>query len=425
MEWRRLLAAPVGGALAAVALMTMVSVGLMHNRSLQPSPFAVALAQCGKADCRSDRASGRPAAAQKRSHLGVLGRAPSTAANTFGSLASVGHAGRAQTPSLVSFNTARAFAGSGTGPSFENGRTAFPVGHHAGDPKILENAMSIKRRYVSPGHAHAPYYFDKHHDANGRTLSGPNDQEAPQWWPAGKQHTARPYVKWGDRYLPGRPEDEHLGDARLVRAGVNVEGSRKVTQALPLPWLDNSQYDHDNHGPRDQPKGAGQARLRDEHDTFNLRDHGIVVDHDPLVSEKEQGQEDKWKVRRPCTYGYVDRVAGMQTHAPYFLDPNGAKSNRASQYTLQRAGVLLTSNLFDRAMPAPHLAGYDPTRDDGCDQGDGEHIDRVTSNKLPEGQLDVEMEPPHGTSTFVNVFSPDYQGPGKKHLPATGEAHFD
>ena len=93
--------------------------------------------------------------------------------------------------------------------------------------------------------------------------------------------------------------------------------------------------------------------------------------------------------------------------------------------TQQRAGVLLTSNLFDRAMPAPHLAGYDPTRDDGCDQGDGEHIDRVTSHKLPEGQLDVEMEPPHGTSTFVNVFSPDYKGPGKKYLPATGEAHFD
>lgn len=123
----------------------------------------------------------------------------------------------------------------------------------------------------------------------------------------------------------------------------------------------------------------------------------------------------------------MDGLAGMQTHTPYFTDPNSLKSGKASRYKLEHEGVLLSSNLFDRAMPAPHLASYDPTRADGCDQGDGDHIvdfGDAEDHALPEGQLDAELEPPHGTVHFVDVFSPDYDGPGKKYLPTQGDPQF-
>ena len=164
--------------------------------------------------------------------------------------------------------------------------------------------------------------------------------------------------------------------------------------------------------------------MRDEKSSKTLRDAGIIVSRDPFVSETEQGQQDKVVVRRPCTYRYVDGLAGMQTHTPYFTDPNGYKSGRASEYKLEKEGVLLSSNLLDKSMPAPHLASYDPTREDGCDQGDSEHVVDFSHHKLPDGQLDAELEPPHGTTHFVDVFSPDYHGPGAKHLPTTGDPQF-
>ena len=94
---------------------------------------------------------------------------------------------------------------------------------------------------------------------------------------------------------------------------------------------------------------------------------------------------------------------------------------------LEKEGVLLSSNLFDRAMPAPALASYDPTRADGCDQGDDDHIvdfGDAQDHKLPEGQLDVELEPPHGTIHFKNIFSPNYHGADAKHLPVHGDPTF-
>lgn len=44
----------------------------------------------------------------------------------------------------------------------------------------------------------------------------------------------------------------------------------------------------------------------------------------------------------------------------------------------------------------------------GCDQGDEQNVFHFTKghNKLPDGKLDVEFEPPHNTAAFVDVFSP-------------------
>ena len=48
------------------------------------------------------------------------------------------------------------------------------------------------------------------------------------------------------------------------------------------------------------------------------------------------------------------------------------------------------------------------------------HIDQSQRERLRlarEGEMDVEMQEPLGTNTFVNIFSPQYHGPGAKHLP--------
>ena len=44
----------------------------------------------------------------------------------------------------------------------------------------------------------------------------------------------------------------------------------------------------------------------------------------------------------------------------------------------------------------------------GCDLGNEQNVFHFTKghNKLPDGKLDVEFEPPHNTATFVDVFSP-------------------
>ena len=44
----------------------------------------------------------------------------------------------------------------------------------------------------------------------------------------------------------------------------------------------------------------------------------------------------------------------------------------------------------------------------GCEQGDEQNVFHFTKghNKLPDGKLDVEFEPPHNTAAFVDVFSP-------------------
>jgi len=355
--------------------------------------------------------------------LGVLGRASDDTANTFGSLSAVGKIGGKQSkmPSLKSFDIGNDFIGSGSGGKWENTRTAV-IGHHAGDPKIIQSVNDVRNKAAA---THEKYYYDEHHDDNGRALTGGNTN-APDWWEKGKDHERRPYVVWGSRYVGESSADEHKDDSDLVKAGVNVEGRRNSYRAVPFPWLDNTEWDHDKQQGRDPPKSPYQFQVRDEASSKVLREHGVMVNRDPFVSERDQGTQDKVVTRRPCTYRYVDGVAGMQTHTPYFTDPNYHKSGKASRYRLEKAGVLLSADLLDRAIPAPHLASYDPTREDGCDQGDSDHIvDFGTSHKLPEGQLDVEMEPPHGSSgPFVNVFSPDYHGPGAKHLTTEGDAHF-
>jgi len=239
-------------------------------------------------------------------------------------------------------------------------------------------------------------------------------------------HTHTHTQVWGSRYGGESSADEHKDDTDMVQAGVNVEGDRDLYRAMPMPWFDNTQYDHDKQQGRDPAKTPYQFKMRDEQSSRVLREHGVMTSRDPFVSERDQGTQDKVVVRSPCTYRYVDGVAGMQTRTPYFTDPNGYKSGKASRYRLEKAGVLLSADLVDRAMPAPHLASYDPTREDGCDQGDSDHIvDFGKTHKLPEGQLDVELEPPHGSTHFVNVFSPQYHGPGAKHLTTEGDSQFN
>ena len=174
--------------------------------------------------------------------LGVLGRAAGTSTNTFGSLAAVGKIGQSTTtPKLKSFNVGRVFTGSGTGPKWENGRTAV-IGHHRGDPKVMESATDKIDRRERIQHEH--YYYDKAHDDNGRAYTG-NNADAPEWWPKGRNHQRRPYVVWGSRYAGEPWADEHKDDTALIKAGVNVEGHRDIYRGLPLPWYDNTQWDHD------------------------------------------------------------------------------------------------------------------------------------------------------------------------------------
>ena len=388
----------------------------------------LAAARCGPAGCAAvqqdverTRAGQRRVRRGRTADPGLLGRADANVANTFGSLAAVGKIGQAKTPSLVSFNAGHAFEGGGIGPKWENTRTAV-FGHHAGDPKVMESAADTEARQRAS--QHEAFYYDQAHDDNGRGLNGENPN-APAWWPKGRQHQPRPLVTWGSRFAGEPWEEEHKDDSALVRAGVNVEGQRDVFRGLPLPWYDQTQWDHDRQQAVDAPRSPYEFKMRDEQSSASLTKAGVAVSRDPFVTEREQGQQDKVVVRAPCTYRYVDGVAGMQTHSPYFTDPNGLKSLKASKYKLEKAGVLLSSNLFDRAMPAPHLASYDPTRADGCDQGDSDHIvDFGKTHRLPEGQLDVEMEPPHGTTHYVDVFSPDYHGPGAKHLTTQGDPQF-
>jgi len=445
-------AALAGCAVAVIAACAGTLGGSRHQRVVLAaapcSSFAIRNNVDGCAEVQQDAARAR--AGQRRVRrgrqtpdTGLLGRAGLDAANTFGSLAAVGtmaeqlreikaekaeldkymtkaktpYMTKAKTPSLVSFNIGHAFEGSGKGPKWENSRTAV-IGHHSGDPKVMESATDVEQR------GEPPYYYDQTHGVNGKLLNGKN-QDAPAWWPKGRDHNARPFVTWGSRYEGEPYEDEHRDDRALVRAGVNVEGESNVIKVLPLPWYDSTQWDHDLQQAVDPPKSPDAFRLRDAKSSATLTKAGVVVSRDPFVSEKEQGHSDKVVVRRPCTYRYVDGVAGMQTHTPYFLDPNALSSQTASKYKLEKAGVLLSSNLFDKALPSPAVASYDPTRADGCDQGDSEMVvDFGKTHRLPEGQLDVEMEPPHGNIHFVNVFSPSYHGPGAKTLSTKGDVQF-
>jgi hypothetical protein len=442
-------AAIAGCAMAVIAACAGTLGGSQHQRAV------LAAAPCSSFDIRNDVAgcaevqqdAARARAGQQRVRRGrqtpdampdpgLLGRAGLDAANTFGSLAAVGtmaeqlreikaekaeldkYMPKAKTPSLVSFNIGHAFEGSGAGPKWENSRTAV-FGHHAGDPKVMVSATDVEQR------GEPPYYYNQDHGVNGKLLNGEN-QDAPAWWPKGRDHNARPLVTWGARYVGEPYENEHKDDRALVRAGVNVEGERNIIKGLPLPWYDSTQWDHDLQQAVDPPKSPDAFRLRDAQSSATLTKAGVAVSRDPFASEKEQGHSDKVVIRSPCTYRYVDGVAGMQTHTPYFLNPNALRSQTASKFKLEKAGVLLSSNLFDKALPSPAVASYDPTRDDGCDQGDSEMVvDFGKTHRLPEGQLDVEMEPPHGTTHFVNVFSPAYHGPGAKTLTTQGDLQFD
>lgn len=278
----------------------------------------------------------------------------------------------------------------------------------------MTDVKDTEQRRAEEAEHEEPYHYDAEHDNNGRALNGSNHGKAPEWWPKGKGHSPRPYVKWGSRYAREPAEDEHISDRILAQAGVNVEGESLMTEALPLPWFDKTQYSHGLQQGRDPAKSAEHFWTREAKSDRNLREHGISVDRDPFLREEDQGQEDKLVLRKPCSY--VDSGQGMQSHVPYFATFNDKRSDRASDYKLEHEGVLLENHRIFKAIPDPGLAPYDHTRDDGCDQGD--NIDaRASAHKLPEGEMDVEMQEPLGTNTFVNIFSPQYHGPGAKHLP--------
>lgn len=156
--------------------------------------------------------------AYKMPDVGLLGR-----------VQAIGHA---KTPSLKSWNIGHSFEGSGTGPKWENGRTAV-IGHHADDPKIIEDASDVIAHDSS--NEHDKYYYDNDHDNNGKLLKGGNE-DAPDWWQKGKARQRRPYVTWGSRYAGELEKDEHKDDTRLVKAGVNVESHRDFFRGMPLPW---------------------------------------------------------------------------------------------------------------------------------------------------------------------------------------------
>ena len=147
-----------------------------------------------------------------------------------GRVESIGHA---KTPSLKSWNIGHSFEGSGLGPKWQNGRTAV-IGHHAHDPKIIEDASDVIKHGSS--YEHDRYYYDDDHDNNGRLLEGGNE-DAPSWWQKGKASQRRPYVTWGSRYAGELEKDEHKDDTRLVNAGVNVESRRDFFRGMPLPWF--------------------------------------------------------------------------------------------------------------------------------------------------------------------------------------------
>jgi hypothetical protein len=149
-----------------------------------------------------------------------------------GLLGRVDKISKTKTPSLKSWNIGHSFEGSGTGPKWENDRTAV-IGHHAGDPKIIESASDEIARASS--REHERYYYDEDHDDNGNLLEGGND-DAPEWWQKGKAGQRRPYVTWGSRYADELEKDEHKDDTRLVNAGVNVESHRDFFRGMPLPW---------------------------------------------------------------------------------------------------------------------------------------------------------------------------------------------
>jgi hypothetical protein len=82
------------------------------------------------------------------------------------------------------------------------------------------------------------------------------------------------------KHNPWLPPNEG-GDDHLEQEGVNVNGMQGFYKGFPMPWLDNSQWDHTHNLPLGDVVSADERTARDK-GRQKLQAAGVLVDGMPL-----------------------------------------------------------------------------------------------------------------------------------------------